>query len=169
MLAGKDEDDAVNSKSMLKAAELPTATKNNNKTDEDSLKKPTQVKKIQVKTSKGILSITTTIEDSKINDVILEKSKSSSKLKTKPKVKSQIQSTTKDEVVKSAGIPKTVLVEAISLENTTASTKEAKLQKEYILPIEPLKSPASIAVNQESPKPAPVVPVVEVVTKTVSN
>lgn len=38
-----------------------------------------EIKKYEVETSKGILSITTTIEDSKINDIVFEKSKSASK------------------------------------------------------------------------------------------
>uniref|UniRef100_A0A1A9WIH0 Proton-coupled zinc antiporter SLC30A9, mitochondrial n=1 Tax=Glossina brevipalpis TaxID=37001 RepID=A0A1A9WIH0_9MUSC len=37
---------------------------------------PTQTKKLEIETSKGILSITTTIEDSKINEIVFEKSNS---------------------------------------------------------------------------------------------
>uniref|UniRef100_A0A1B0BDW5 Proton-coupled zinc antiporter SLC30A9, mitochondrial n=1 Tax=Glossina palpalis gambiensis TaxID=67801 RepID=A0A1B0BDW5_9MUSC len=37
---------------------------------------PTQTKKLEIETSKGILSITTTIEDSKINEIVFEKTNS---------------------------------------------------------------------------------------------
>ncbi|XP_037887741.1 zinc transporter 9 [Glossina fuscipes] len=37
---------------------------------------PTQTKKLDIETSKGILSITTTIEDSKINEIVFEKTNS---------------------------------------------------------------------------------------------
>lgn len=37
---------------------------------------PTQTKKLEIETSKGILSITTTIEDSKINEIVFQKTNS---------------------------------------------------------------------------------------------
>ncbi|XP_005188576.1 proton-coupled zinc antiporter SLC30A9, mitochondrial isoform X2 [Musca domestica] len=52
-----------------------------------------QTKKYEIETSKGILSITTTIEDSKINDIVFEKSKVAK------------DTTTSKETVKSAASP----------------------------------------------------------------
>lgn len=53
-----------------------------------------EIKKYEVETSKGILSITTTIEDSKINDIVFEKTKSGSKkTQTSTVVKSSKKST----------------------------------------------------------------------------
>ncbi|KAM7341852.1 solute carrier family 30 member 9 isoform 2-T4 [Cochliomyia hominivorax] len=55
--------------------------------------KGSETKKFEVETSKGILSITTTIEDSKINDIVFEKTKGTAK-KVQPAI-TAIKSATK--------------------------------------------------------------------------
>ncbi|XP_065368334.1 proton-coupled zinc antiporter SLC30A9, mitochondrial [Calliphora vicina] len=56
-----------------------------------------QTKKFEVETSKGILSITTTIEDSKINDIVFQKTKGGTK-----KAKSTTKQSTKEQSVSKA-------------------------------------------------------------------
>lgn len=61
-----------------------------------------ETKKFEVETSKGILSITTTIEDSKINDIVFEKTKNAKKSKAATIKAAAKSSTTNQNVSKAA-------------------------------------------------------------------
>ncbi|XP_061397941.1 proton-coupled zinc antiporter SLC30A9, mitochondrial [Musca vetustissima] len=97
-------------KTTTKTATEPKTAKEKSSTSAETTKKngktstPPQTKKYEIETSKGILSITTTIEDSKINDIVFEKSKvaSSDTTTTKETVKSSAPPTADDIMNKAA-------------------------------------------------------------------
>ncbi|XP_075167111.1 solute carrier family 30 member 9 [Haematobia irritans] len=115
-------------KTTTKTATEPKSLKEKS-TDATEENVGTQTKKYEIETSKGILSITTTIEDSKINDIVFEKSKGDGDSSTATNSENLISSSaaatpTADEIMSKAA-------------KDAASVTEAKLDAAKIDAIKP--------------------------------
>ncbi|XP_073845635.1 solute carrier family 30 member 9 [Musca autumnalis] len=120
-----------------KGSEAPPAKDDKSSSTAAATAGTPQTKKFEIETSKGILSITTTIEDSKINDIVFEKSKvatdtSSTTTTSKETVKSAASALppTADDIMNKAAKGAANVTEAkIDAAKLDAATKKTLAKK----------------------------------------